>query len=653
MSHAVLGCQNVLREGSSVCRAYRGLGRCALYPGLRPGPTRMPPLRGSWVVVGPVPRPTPGPIGMSPLRGSWVVVVGGSVVCLLPGFVAEASGTGHTTHETDYEEADMNENRYSRREFVGAGLTAGAGLTTGLLIPRLALASTAPVAKTTAGKVRGMTVDGVHVFKGVPYGASTAGTNRFMPPQAPVPWKEERDAVAYGLSAPQSDPNVSRPPAATSALIGELSDKPEGEDCLVLNVWTRGLADGGKRPVMFWIHGGGFQAGSGSSQGYDGTNLCKRGDVVVVTINHRLNALGFAFFGDLGGEEFANSGNVGMLDIVQALRWVRDNIENFGGDPSRVMIFGESGGGRKVGTLLAMPAAKGLFHRAAIQSGPTIRVVTREDATFATQALLDELQMARGDVRKLRDVPLEKLMPAYFAASRKHRFNHAVTGFAPVVDGRILPQHPFHPSASAVVPEVPLIVGTNRTEMTLQLVGDAAAFSLDEVGLKSRANELFGDKTESMISVYRQSVPGATPSELFFLMISDYRYCAPIMKIAERRAALGKAPVYAYYFAWETPVQGGRLKSPHALEISFAFDNTELSKRFTGGGARPAALADKMSDAWIAFARTGDPNTSKLTRWSAYSNATRATMVFNDTSAIVNDPLGERRKAIQAVLNLD
>jgi para-nitrobenzyl esterase len=287
-----------------------------------------------------------------------------------------------------------------------------------------------------------------------------------------------------------------------------------------------------------------------------------------------------------------------------------------------------------------------------IQSGPTIRVVTREGATFAAQAVLDELQIARKDFRRLKDVPLDKLMPAYFAASRKHRFNHSTTGFAPVVEGKVLPQHPFHPVASAVMSEIPLIIGTNRTEMTLQLSGDEAAFKLDEAGLISRAKELFRDKAENIVSIYRKSEPAATPSELFFLMISDFRYCAPIMKIAERRAALGKAPVYAYYFAWETPVQGGRLKSPHALEISFAFDNTELSKRFTGGGPRPAALADKMSDAWIAFARSGDPNTTKLPKWTAYEPSRHPTMVFNDTSAIVNDPLGERRKAIQAVMNL-
>ncbi len=545
----------------------------------------------------------------------------------------------------------MSEQRFSRREVVATGLTISVGAAAGMLTTRARAASSA-VATTSAGKVRGITNDGVHVFKGVPYGESTAGANRFMPPKPPIPWTGERETLAYGLSTPQSDPNNRRPPAASSALIGELSDKPEGEDCLVLNVWTRGLKDGAKRPVMFWIHGGGFQSGSGSSQGYDGTNLCKRGDVVVVTINHRLNVMGFAYLGDLGGAEFANTGTVGMLDIVHALKWVRDNIENFGGDPNRVMIFGESGGGRKVGTLLAMPDAKGLFHCAVNQSGPTIRLVTKENANVAIKAVMDELQIAHNDVRKLQQVPLDKFMPAYLAASRKHGFNHSTTGFAPVVGGASLPQHPFHPSASAVMPDVPVMVGTNRTELTLQLAGDDAAFKLDEAGLAKRAQDMFGEKAQGLIATYRKAEPKATPSELFFLMASDNRYCAPIMTIAERRAALGRAPVYAYYFAWETPVQGGRLKSPHALEISFAFDNTELSKRFTGGGARPAALADKMSDAWIAFARNGDPNTGKLPKWSPFDAKRRATMVFNDTSALVDDPMGERRVAMQAVMGL-
>jgi para-nitrobenzyl esterase len=546
----------------------------------------------------------------------------------------------------------ITQRAFTRREVVATGAAVTAGLATGLLTPHRAFAADGPIATTAYGKVRGVTKEGVHVFKAIPYGASTAGANRFMAPQKPAAWTGVRDALEYGPSTPQTDPGARRDARASAEFIGELSDRPESEDCLVLNVWSRGLNDNAKRPVMFWIHGGGFTTGSGSSPGYDGTNLCKRGDVVVVTINHRLNVMGFAFLGDLSGADFAGSANAGMLDIVQALTWVRDNIAQFGGDPNRVMIFGESGGGRKVGTLLAMPDAVGLFHSAVIESGPSIKVVPREDATFAAQAVLDELRIPRADLRKLQQVPLAKLMPAYLAASRKHRFSHTTSGFAPVVDGRILPQHPFHPTASPIMSDVPLIVGTNRTEMTLQLSGDRAAFSLDEAGLKARAQELLGEQADKVLAVYRSSVPNATPSELFFLMISDNRYCAPIMKIAERRAALGRAPVHLYYFAWETPVDGGRMKSAHALEIPFVFDNTEVSKRYTGGGARPAALADKMSDAWIAFARTGSPNTPKLPAWTPYSASGRATMVFNDESKIESDPTKDRRVAMQQVLKL-
>ena len=377
----------------------------------------------------------------------------------------------------------------------------------------------------------------------------------------------------------------------------------------------------------------------------------QRGDVVVVSINHRLNVFGFLYLGSTD-DPSARTGNVGMLDIVQALRWVRENIARFGGDPENVTIFGESGGGRKVGTLLAMPEAKGLFGRAIIQSGPTLRVLTKADADRARDALYEQLSVAPGDVDALRKLPADTLMRAYFAATRKYSFTHTVTGFAPVVDGDVLPAHPFDPEAAPVMPDVPVIAGTNRTEMTLQLAGDEAAFNLDQAGLEQRARMLLGDKAQSVLARYRSSAPDASPSELFFLMISDNRYCAPMMKLAERRAALGGAPVYFYYFSWETPVQDGRLRSPHALEISFVFDNTELSSRFTGGGPRAAALAEKLSSAWIAFATTGKPQAEGLPQWTPYDGERRPTLVINDESQMVDDPNRERREAMQQALGL-
>lgn len=520
------------------------------------------------------------------------------------------------------------------------------------------------IAETSFGKVRGVDRRGIKTFKGIPYGANTSGPNRFMPPKDPASWTGVIDTLEYGHSAPQRDPSPPAQPklpvtaAAASPSIFTALSVPgtkapgEGEDCLVLNVWTPALNDGKKRPVMLWLHGGGFRGGSGSAPGNDGTNLAIRGDVVVLTINHRLNVCGFANFSALS-PDFASSGLVGMLDIIHALKWVRTNIAQFGGDPNTVMIFGQSGGGRKCETLLAMPSAKGLFHRATIESGIAIKVVDQDVATRNAELLLKKLGIAKTDVRKVQRVPLEQLVGAHFAVNRELGSDDLDTqGFAPSVDGAILPQHPFYPAASPALSEVPIMIGCTRTEYT-GLTSDPVLFSLDESGMRAQLKQRLGDVSEEMIKLYRRYSPAATPSDLFFLIVSDYTYGAKTWKIAERRAALGRASVYQYYFTWATPVQGGALRTPHNMEIPFAFDNTEVSANLTGGGPEAMALADKVSDAWIAFARTGNPNTPKLPHWPVFTAENRSTMVINTVSKAVDDPNREKRLAMFSALHLD
>ena len=536
----------------------------------------------------------------------------------------------------------------NRRLFIGQAslLAAASG---GLLRSAWAADPDYVFADTSFGRVRGVDVQGIKTFKGIPYGATTAGKNRFMPPTAPAKWTGVRDALAYGPSAPQRNPDAPAPAARLATATNGLP--AEGEDCLVLNVWTPAVNDRRKRPVMFWCHGGGFATGSGSSPGTDGTNLARRGDVVVVSINHRLNVLGFTNLVEAFGRDYAQSGDVGMLDIVSALQWVRTNTERFGGDPNTVMIFGQSGGGRKVSTLLTMPSAKGLFHRAIIESGATIKLVERDAAAKVADRLLAKLSLNNTQLRELQNLPVQKIMSAYFAVVKDMAGADQMTvGFSPTMDGKAVSQHPYFPNASPVSANVPVMIGSTRTELTLQ--SDEASFSLDESGMRKRVADLIGEHTDRAVDVYRRANPGATPSDIYFLIASDYRYSAPTMKIAERRAALGKGPVYLYYFRWETPVDGGRLKSPHTMEIPFAFDNVKVSSRITGGGPEAMALADKISDAWIAFARTGDPNTKKLPHWPAFNSTDRPTMVFNNVSQVVNDPIKEQRLTMFEAMKL-
>jgi para-nitrobenzyl esterase len=526
----------------------------------------------------------------------------------------------------------------SRRDFLReSGLLIA---TSSLGMARVFADEGSPVTvETTYGRVRGTDVAGIKTFKGIPYGASTAGGNRFMPPVAPAKWAGVRDAIAYGPSAPQREPGVGR--SASPLAVAAAGLPAESEDCLVLNVWTPALDNGRKRPVMFWCHGGGFATGSGSSPVTEGANLARRGDVVVVTINHRLNVLGFTALDDAGGSKFAGSGDAGMLDIVFALQWVRDNIARFGGDPGTVMIFGQSGGGRKVATLLAMPSAKGLFHRAIIESGATLKLVEREQGARVAHELMSTLGIAKGHARDLQKLPFDKIMAAYFQVVRRMNVDQMTQGFSPLVDGKFIPAHPFHPVASSVSADVPVMLGSTRTELTSS--AQPADFELSDAEMRSRIRGLIGTHANSAIEVYQKANPGASASDLYFLIASDHRYSGPVMKIAERRAALGKGPVYLYYFRWETPVDGGRLKSPHTIEIPFAFDNVKAAARLTGGGPEAMVLADKVSHTWIAFARTGNPNASKLPRWTAFNATDRPTMVIDNDSKLVNDPIREQR----------
>jgi para-nitrobenzyl esterase len=434
--------------------------------------------------------------------------------------------------------------------------------------------------------------------------------------------------------------------ATITALLGVPPPEQEGEDCLSLNVLTPAVEDGGKRPVLFWCHGGGFTAGSGAGRLYNGTNLPSRGNVVVVTVNHRLGPLGYLHLGDLAGERYAASGNAGMLDLVAGLEWVRDNIESFGGDPGNVTIFGESGGGGKVSALLAMPAAQGLFHRAIIQSGPGLRLMSREKATENAAKLLKTLEIAPNDVERLGTLPVEQILEANARVNR-----NPPGGWSPVVDGQILPRHPFDPVAPSLSANVPLIIGTNKDEATLFLLNDTTLNALDDAGLHRRIQALTGDATDRLLTAYRHAYPHASPGDLFTSFMTDRLFRMHSITIAERKYEQGTAPVYMYLFTWETPVLNGRLKSTHALEIPFMFDNLSPARNFTGESPELVPLAEKMSEAWLAFARDGKPGYHGLPAWPAYELEERATMMFDTTCRVENDPFSVVRRAREGISN--
>jgi para-nitrobenzyl esterase len=488
---------------------------------------------------------------------------------------------------------------------------------------------------TEHGLVAGTDVDGIRVFKGIRYGASTAGANRFRAPQPPEPWTGTFEATAYGDTAPQTFTRL--------ALGGTKGNRPPiGEDCLRLNVWTPGC-DAARRPVMVWLHGGGFEAGTGSMRLYDGANVARRGDVVVVTINHRLNLFGHLHLADLLGEDFAGSANAGFLDVVAALRWVRTNIAGFGGDPGNVTIYGQSGGGRKVSIATATPVAAGLFHRGIVQSGSHLRLLPRDRAQSLTEALLDVLGIGRADPRgRLQSVPMDDLIAA----------NAKVRGrFSPTIDDVVFDGHPWDPDAPALAADIPMMIGTCRTELSNQLgSGDPTTFDLTDADLPERlARYVPEGDLPRLIELVRRSSPGASASEVFFTLATARGYWLDSVLQTERKARQGGAPVYSYRLMWRTPVEGGRRITPHSLDLPFVFDNVDVAADMVGEPSpETAALADAMSESWIAFARTGDPNNAVVSGWAPYDLERRAVMLFDTESRAVDDPHRDERLAMTA-----
>jgi len=499
---------------------------------------------------------------------------------------------------------------------------------------------------TRHGRVQGLIRDGVHAFKGSRYGAAPVGELRFMPPQKPEAWKTILDCSEYGAPAMQLASGTTAAPVSDFGMqMSQVFNTPseikiQNEDCLFLNVWTPNT-DTKKRPVMFWIHGGGYAYGSGGQPVYCGEDLAREYDVTVVSVNHRLNVFGFLYLGDLMvGDQFKGSGTVGMQDLVFALEWVRDNIAEFGGDPGNVTIMGQSGGGAKVCNLLAMPSAKGLFHKASIQSGASPSVGRKDTATRAAKAVLDELKVTPGDIKALQAVPAQTLLKAVAKVG-----GSLGAGFGPIVDGVAITRDPFAPDAPEVSADVPILLGFVKDEMTIFTAAEPWFGTTTEDDLKKFAAAM--PKGPELLAELRKIYPHYTPTYLRVALMSA-RFGLGSYLVAERKAAQRKAPVYMWFMTWETPVSNGLFKTPHTLEIPFMLNSYNRVRTFVGQGDAPRKMAKQFAGAWVAFARTGNPDCKAIPHWPAYDTATRATMVFDLHSKVANDPNSEVRKLLTA-----
>jgi para-nitrobenzyl esterase len=480
--------------------------------------------------------------------------------------------------------------------------------------------------ETTRGVVRGMVNTGVKIFRGIPYGADTGGPNRFMPPRKPAPWTGARNCIGYGPISPQT----------ASGFRGDYSqliqwDKHIGtggmsEDCLSLNVWTPGVNDNGRRAVLVSFHGGGWATGSANGPMYDGGQLALLGDVVVVTVNHRLASFGYTHLAAVGAPDaFKFAGVCGVMDMVASLEWVRDNIALFGGDPSRVMIFGQSGGGSKTSTLLATPAAKGLFHRAVVQSGSTLRLIADADAEKSAALFLQKLGIARNRIADIQRLPWEQILQAQTEATG--------ATFTPVVDGTYLTHHPFDPSAPPESRDVPLIISTTLEDAALRLTN----WDLTQSGLTALLNERYKGNAADILKLYQPITAGKTPYLVQAQVFTDAQVRSRAITQAERKAAQGGAPAWMYIWEWATPAFDGKLGAVHGHDVDASFNL--YRNGICGTGDKAGRLMSKrLASTFVAFAKSGNPDNDQIPHWPAYDANTRATMVFDANTRVVNDP---------------
>ncbi|HWL00228.1 MAG TPA: carboxylesterase family protein [Parapedobacter sp.] len=499
------------------------------------------------------------------------------------------------------------------------------------------------VAETTNGKVQGYLLNGVYTFLGVPYGADTSGKNRFMPPIKPEPWPNVRPAVFYGHSAPQDMDN--RWPNNFGTFADHWNYWDVSEDCLCLNVWTPAIDDGRDRPVLLWLHGGGFTNGSAIEQdGYHGENLSRFGDVVFVSINHRLGPLGFSDLSGVGGAKYKDSGNVGMLDIILAMEWIRDNIVAFGGDPQNVTVMGQSGGGSKVCTAVAMPAAKGLIHKAVPLSGSTIEASDSAISKKIGEYILREAGLVPEQIDRLQEIPWKDYIGLANRAASKCLLEMGVTArrtFGPVADGIHIPAGTFYAAdTSANTPQVPMLLCSTFHEWNPNR-GDASLENVSLADVVDKLHPRYGDKAEKIVDAYAKTFTQYRPVEIWALILSSRE---AVVRTADAKLEQGQ-PVYMAWFGWEPPLFNNRMRSFHCLDICFWFRNTDRMITHTGGGRRPRQLSDKMSEALLSFMKTGNPNTSGLPDWPLYTKEKGEVMILNDELSVQLDPDGQARSA--------